>query len=95
MEYEPIFKNLPKKLFLNSRKYDPGCSSRIQVLIFYPSRIQGSKRLLIRNTAFYSNACYDQVGNDLGNVEVVRPILKSPFDRNILTHFEGVGRSRR
>ncbi len=29
----------PKKWFLSSRKYDPGCSSRIRVLIFYPSRI--------------------------------------------------------
>ncbi len=27
----------PKKLFLSSRKYDPGCSSRIRIL--YPSRI--------------------------------------------------------
>jgi hypothetical protein len=25
-------------------KFDPGCSSRIRILIFYPSRIQGSKR---------------------------------------------------
>jgi hypothetical protein len=25
--------------FLSSRKYDAGCSSRIQILIFYPSRI--------------------------------------------------------
>jgi hypothetical protein len=24
--------------------YDPGCSSRIRTLIFYPSRIPGSKR---------------------------------------------------
>ncbi len=31
-----------KKLFLRLRKYDPGCSYRIR--IFYPSRIQGSKR---------------------------------------------------
>jgi hypothetical protein len=30
---------LPKKLFQSSRKYDPGCSSRIRILIFYPSRI--------------------------------------------------------
>ncbi len=30
--------------FLSSRKYDPGCSSRIRMLTFYPSRIQGSKR---------------------------------------------------
>jgi hypothetical protein len=36
--------NLSQKYgsFLNSRKYDPGCSSRI--LIFYPSRIPRSKR---------------------------------------------------
>ncbi len=38
----PVFE--PKKLFLNSRKYHPGCSSRIRILIFYPSRIPGSKR---------------------------------------------------
>ncbi len=31
----------PKNLFLGSRKYDPGCSSRI--LNFYPSRIQRVK----------------------------------------------------
>jgi hypothetical protein len=30
---------LTQKLFLSSRKYDPCCSSRIQILIFYPSRI--------------------------------------------------------
>ncbi len=30
----------PQKLFLSSRKYGPGCSSRN----IYPSRIQGSKR---------------------------------------------------
>jgi len=35
---------LTQKLFLSSRKYDPGCSSRIRILIFYPSRIQGPKR---------------------------------------------------
>ncbi len=34
----------PKAWFLSSRKYDPGCSSRIRMLTFYPSRIQGSKR---------------------------------------------------
>ncbi len=28
-----------KKLFLSSRNYDPGCSSRIRILIFCPSRI--------------------------------------------------------
>ncbi len=42
----------PKKWFIISRKYDPGCSSRIRILTFYPSRIQGSKRhrIRIRNT---------------------------------------------
>ncbi len=29
----------PKNFFLSSRKYIPGCSSRIRILIFYPSRI--------------------------------------------------------
>ncbi len=29
----------PKKWFLSSRKCDPGCSSRIRMLTFYPSRI--------------------------------------------------------
>jgi hypothetical protein len=28
-----------KKWFLSSRKYDPGCSSRIRILTLYPSRI--------------------------------------------------------
>jgi hypothetical protein len=45
-----IFKYFnPKNWFLSSRKHDPGFSSRI--LLFYPSRIQGSKRHRIRNTA--------------------------------------------
>ncbi len=35
--------------FLSSRKYDPSRSSRIRILIFYPSRIQGSKRHRIPN----------------------------------------------
>jgi hypothetical protein len=29
----------PKKWFLSSRKYDSGCSSRIQILTYYLSRI--------------------------------------------------------
>ncbi len=37
------------KWFLSSKKYDPGCSSRIRMLTFYPSRIQGSKRHPIPN----------------------------------------------
>ncbi len=50
---------LPEKLFLSSRKYDPGCSSRIGVLIFTHSvsRIQGSKstgsRIQIHNTTYH------------------------------------------
>jgi hypothetical protein len=43
---------LTKKWFLSSRKYHPGRFSRIRMLTFYPSRIQGSKkhRIQIRNT---------------------------------------------
>ncbi len=46
----------PNNLFLSPRKYDPRCSSRIRTLIFYPSRIQGSKRhrIRIRKTGFHS-----------------------------------------
>jgi hypothetical protein len=42
----------PKNCFLSSRKYDPGCSSRILLFTHPVSRIQGSKRHRIRNTAF-------------------------------------------
>ena len=39
---------LTQKMFLSwvvsSGKYDPGCSSRIRILNFYQSRIQGSKK---------------------------------------------------
>jgi hypothetical protein len=46
----------PKKWFLSTQKYDPGFSSQIQILIFYPSRIldPGVKKApdpRIRNTA--------------------------------------------
>jgi hypothetical protein len=40
---------LTPKIFLSSRKYDSGCLSRIRILNFYPSRIQGSKRHRIPN----------------------------------------------
>ncbi len=40
----------PKNFFLSSRKYDPGCSSRIRILNFYPSRIPGSKSHQIPDT---------------------------------------------
>jgi hypothetical protein len=49
----------PKKWFLSSKKYDPGCSSRIRMLTIYPSRIPDpgvkkapdpGSRIRIRNT---------------------------------------------
>jgi hypothetical protein len=51
----------PKKWSLSFRKYDLGCSSssRIPILTFYPSRIQGPKdtgsRIRIRNTVHCIN----------------------------------------
>ncbi len=46
-----------KTCYLSSRKCDPGCSFRIAVPDFFPSRTQGSEkqripRFRIRNTAF-------------------------------------------
>jgi hypothetical protein len=49
----------PKKWFLSSKKFDPGCSSRIRILFYYPSRIphpgvkkapDPGSRIRIRNT---------------------------------------------
>jgi hypothetical protein len=42
--------------FLSFRKYDPGCSSRIRIPIFYPSRIPdpGSKRYRIPDPQHWS-----------------------------------------
>ncbi len=34
----------PKNCFLSPRKYDPGCSSRVRILIFYPSQIPNPKK---------------------------------------------------
>ncbi len=34
---------LSQNLFLSSRKYDPGCSSRIRILIFLPIPDPGSR----------------------------------------------------
>ncbi len=51
----------PKKWFLSSRKYDPGCAFWILILTFYPSRISDpgvknapdpGSRIRIRNTGF-------------------------------------------
>ncbi len=38
------FSILTQKIVSQLRKYDPGCSSCIRILIFYPSRIQGVKK---------------------------------------------------
>jgi hypothetical protein len=45
-EFKYFIPKKAKKWFLSSKKYDPGCSSRIRMLTFsHPgSRIQGSKR---------------------------------------------------
>ncbi len=47
----------PRKWFLSSRKYVPGCSSRIRILTFYPSGSRGQKgtgsRIRIRNTSYF------------------------------------------
>jgi hypothetical protein len=50
------YRILTKKIVSKLTEYDPGCSS--QILIYYPSRIQGSKRhrigsrIRIRNTVY-------------------------------------------
>jgi hypothetical protein len=36
--------NPPKKCYLSSQKYDPGCSSRIRILIFLPIPDPGVKK---------------------------------------------------
>jgi hypothetical protein len=51
----------PQQLFLRSRRYDPGCFSRVRIVIFHPSRIQGQKgtssRIRIRNTGWKLDNC--------------------------------------
>ncbi len=62
----------PKNLFLSSRKYDLGCSSRIRILCFYPYRIpdagvkkasdpgSGSATLIfLQATILYQVLCQD------------------------------------
>jgi hypothetical protein len=66
----------PKKWFLSYRKYDPGCSSRIRMLTFYPSRIPDQKgtgsrildsgsRIRIRNTAYIGSWFADLSSHEL------------------------------
>ena len=70
---------LPKKLSLSSRKYDPGCSSWIRILIFYPSWIpepgvkkepdvgsgpgSGSATLLVMKECHVSAVCWARRGD--------------------------------
>jgi hypothetical protein len=53
----------PKKWFLSSQKYDPGCSSRIRILVFYLSRIQGSKRHRNPDLGSTTLKCYKKSQN--------------------------------
>jgi hypothetical protein len=70
-----------KHLFLNYRKYDLGCSSRIRTLDpdpdFYPSRIPGSKgtgsRIRIRNTDTDYNVFPRSPSSGLINGTLVTP----------------------
>ncbi len=52
-----------KKWFLSSKKYDPGCSSRIRMLTFsHPgSRGQKSTQSRIRNTVYQRKCCTNSV----------------------------------
>jgi hypothetical protein len=57
----------PIKVFLSFRKYDPGCSSRIRILIFYPDPgYRGQKgtesRIRIRNTVFLITSDESDIG---------------------------------
>jgi hypothetical protein len=90
---------LRKKLFPSFRKYDPGCSSRIRIQTFYPSRIQESKRHRIpdrvRNTALYLSIFRPQVervnlwqvlkkfSND---IDLNQEVRSQSFNRNVPNH---------
>jgi hypothetical protein len=80
----------PKKLFLSFRKYDPNCSSRIRILIFYPSRIPGSKKapdpgsgiLVLTDTKVLTSSSESAwTPLSLGTASV---ILRPPVDRREL-----------
>ncbi len=61
-----------KKLFLNSRKYDRGNSSRIRIWTFYPSRDQKGTGSRIRNIAGYEITDMD---SDIKSQENTVPLL--------------------
>ncbi len=74
----------PQKLFLSSRKYDSGCSSRTRILIFDPSRIQdsgvknepdpGSARLILKPSAGGGSEPGRQDVRELPRVPPGRPL---------------------
>jgi hypothetical protein len=71
-------KNLSKtqKIISKLSEYDPGCSSRIRILIFYPYRIQGSKRHRIPYTGYGSATLHVGVENpefEAGRNRVAEP----------------------
>ncbi len=89
----------PKNCILSSRKYDPGCSSRIRILVFLPIPDPGSRdqngtgsRIRIRNTVRHPGCAYLDVdflgpgscGPDLHTVLLVGEIFRTPL--TILFH---------
>ncbi len=86
-------------MFLSSRKYDPGCSSRMRILIFYPSQIpdpggQKGTGSQIRNTVFYcgqiSGISVEKrpwriraSGSDAGDPELGLPDLPAPLPHRV------------
>ncbi len=78
-EFKCLYILNPKKWFLSSRKYDPGCSSRIQM-----SKDTGS-RIWIRNTAWYLKSsinnlcCIPQGGHNPDSCPICQKELGSQW----------------
>ncbi len=81
-QHQRIYVFYSKKFFLSSRKYDPGCSSRILILIFYPSRRAGKgcqrewKQLRLE-----SPSREDSEWNQSDNLVLVTQAVKKKKDR--------------
>jgi hypothetical protein len=76
-----------QKRFLSSKKYDPGCSSRIRMLTFsHPrSRIQGSKRHLIPDPGSATLACKGKWGEEKGRgKKILLQVGTAATGKNIL-----------
>jgi hypothetical protein len=99
-----------KKWFRSSKKYDPGCSSRIRMLTFYQSRIsdpgsrgQKGARSRIRNTVSTVPVCYGTYLSSAEEVVVeelleVNPILGVALEQAVEQVGEegrGTGRNAR